>query len=132
MDVGDPSNFVRILEMFSNEKNDLKKSLSSVSITDEATAATLLKVFKQTNYLLDPHGAVAYTALQKYLANNPTKKGVILETAHPVKFYDVIEPIINERVPIPSAIDTQLKLEKKSFKMEVDTGKLREWLVGMA
>ena len=131
MDVGDPSNFVRILEMFVNENNDLKNSLSSVSITDEATAETLLNVFKQTNYLLEPHGAVAYTALQKYLANNPTEKGVILETAHPVKFYDVIEPIINKQVPIPAAIAAQLKLEKKSFKMEADGGKLREWLVGM-
>ncbi len=131
MDVGDPSNFVRILEMFGNENNDLKNSISSVSITDEATAKTLLNVFKQTNYLLDPHGAVAYTALQKYLANNPTEKGVILETAHPVKFYDVIEPITHEKVPIPAAIAAQLKLEKKSFKMEADGGKLREWLVRM-
>ena len=131
MDVGDPSNFVRILEMFSNENNALKNSLSSVSITDEATAETLLKVFKQNNYLLDPHGAVAYTALHLYLSNNPTEKGVILETAHPVKFYDVIEPITNERVPIPAAIAAQLKLEKKSFKMEADGRKLREWLVGM-
>ena len=131
MDVGDPSNFVRILKMFDNKNNDLKNSLSSVSITDEATAETLLKVFKQTNYLLDPHGAVAYTALQLYLTNNPTEKGVILETAHPVKFYDVIEPIINEQVTIPAAIAAQLKLEKKSFKMEAVGGKLREWLVGM-
>jgi threonine synthase len=117
MDVGDPSNFVRILKMFDNKNNDLKNSLSSVSITDEATAETLLKVFKQTNYLLDPHGAVAYTALQLYLTNNPTEKGIILETAHPVKFYDVIEPIINEQVTIPAAIAAQLKLEKKSFKV---------------
>ncbi len=131
MDVGDPSNFVRILKMFDNKNNDLKNSLSSVSITDEATAETLLKVFKQTNYLLDPHGAVAYTALQLYLTNNPTEKGVILETAHPVKFYDVIEPIINEQVTIPAAIAAQLKLEKKSFKMEAVGGKWREWVVGM-
>ena len=130
MDVGDPSNFERILEMFGNENNDLKNSLSSVSITDEATAETLLKIFEQTNYLLDPHGAVAYTALQKYLTNNPTEKGVILETAHSVKFYDVIEPITNEPVPIPPTIATQLKLEKKSFKMEADGGKLKEWLMG--
>ena len=90
----------------------------------------MLKVFKQNNYLLDPHGAVAYSALQTYLANNPTEKGVILETAHPVKFYDVIEPITKEPVPIPAAIATQLKLEKKSFKIEADGGKLKEWLMG--
>ena len=131
MDVGDPSNFVRILEMFGNENNSLSKSLSSVSITDEATGETLLNVFQQNNYLLDTHGAVAYTALQTYLSKNPTEKGVILETAHPVKFYDVIEPIIGETVPIPTAIAAQLKLEKKSLKMEADARKLKEWLVGM-
>ena len=131
MDVGDPSNFVRILEMFGNENNSLSKSLSSVSITDEVTAETLLKIFKQNHYLLDPHGAVAYTAMETYLTENPAEKGVILETAHPVKFYDVIEPITGESVSIPPAIAAQLKLEKKSFKMEVDGGKLREWLVGM-
>ena len=131
MDVGDPSNFVRILEMFGGEDNNLKNSLSSTSITDAETAATLLQVFKENKYLLDPHGAVAYNALQTYLATNPTEKGVILETAHPVKFYDVIEPIIGVEVPIPTAIAAQLKLEKKSFKMEADGGNLREWLVGM-
>ncbi len=131
MDVGDPSNFVRILEMFGVEDNNLKNSLSSTSITDAETAKTLLQVFKENNYLLDPHGAVAYNALQTYLSKNPTKKGVILETAHPVKFYDVIEPIIGEAVPIPTAIAAQLKQEKKSHKMEADGGKLKEWLVGM-
>jgi len=129
MDVGDPSNFVRILEIFNNENTDLKNVLSSTSITDAETAKTLLQIFKQNNYLLDPHGAVAYNALQTYLTKNPNEKGVILETAHPVKFYDVIEPIINEAVPIPNAIAEQLKLEKKSFKMEADGGKLRTWLL---
>ncbi len=131
MDVGDPSNFVRILEIFGGENNNLIEILSSTSISDAETAKTLLQVFKENNYLLDPHGAVAYNALQKYLAKNPTEKGVILETAHPVKFYDVIEPIIGETVPIPTSIVAQLKLEKKSFKMDADGRELREWLVGM-
>jgi len=129
MDVGDPSNFVRILEIFNNVNTDLKNVLSSTSITDAETAKTLLEVYKENNYLLDPHGAVAYNALQTYLTKNLNNKGVILETAHPVKFYDVIEPIINEAVPIPNAIAEQLKLEKKSFKMEADGGKLRTWLL---
>ncbi len=131
MDVGDPSNFVRILEMFNNENNDLKNMLSSTSITDAENAKTLLQVFKENNYLLDPHGAVAYNALQTYLIKNPNEKGVILETAHPVKFYDVIEPITNEAVPIPPAIAAQLKLEKKSLKMNADGRELREWLIAM-
>ncbi len=131
MDVSDPSNFVRILEMFNNENTNLKNRLSSTSITDTETKKTLLQVFKKHNYLLDPHGAVAYNALQTYLTKNPNEKGVILETAHPVKFYDVIEPITNEPVQIPAVIAAQLKLEKKSFKMEADTIRLKEWLTDL-
>ncbi len=131
MDVGDPSNFIRILEMFNEPQNELKNNLSTVSISDKATAETLLKILNENNYLLDPHGAVAYNALQTYFTINPNEKGVILETAHPVKFYDVIEPITKQAVPIPTVIAAQLKLEKKSFKMEADITMLREYLVGL-
>ena len=131
MDVGDPSNFVRILEMFKAVQNELKDYMSTASISDKTTAETLLQVFKENNYLLDPHGAVAYSALEDYLLQNNAGKGVILETAHPVKFYDVIEPITKEAVPIPAAIAEQLKLEKKSFKIDVDIKILREYLAGL-
>ena len=129
MDVGDPSNFVRILELFGNENNNLKNILSSTSITDAETAKTLLQVFKENNYLLDPHGAVAYNALQTYLITKPTNKGVILETAHPVKFYDVIEPITKQKVHIPLQIADQLKLKKESLKMDVDVEMLKGYLL---
>ena len=129
MDVGDPSNFVRILELFGNENNNLKNILSSTSITDAETAKTLLQVFKENNYLLDPHGAVAYNALQTYLITKPTNKGVILETAHPVKFYDVIEPITKQKVHIPLQIADQLKLKKESLKMDVDVEILKGYLL---
>ena len=129
MDVGDPSNFVRILELFGNENNNLKNILSSTSITDAETAKTLLQVFKENNYLLDPHGAVAYNALQTYLITKPTNKGVILETAHPVKFYDVIEPITKQKVHIPLQIADQLKLKKESLKMDIDVEMLKGYLL---
>ena len=129
MDVGDPSNFVRILELFGNENNNLKNILSSTSITDAETAKTLLQVFKENNYLLDPHGAVAYNALQTYLTTKPTNKGVILETAHPVKFYDVIEPITKQKVHIPLQIADQLKLKKESLKMDIDVEMLKGYLL---
>ena len=129
MDVGDPSNFVRILELFGNENSNLKNILSSTSITDAETAKTLLQVFKENNYLLDPHGAVAYNALQTYLITKPTSKGVILETAHPVKFYDVIEPITKQKVHIPLQIADQLKLKKESLKMDIDVEMLKGYLL---
>jgi threonine synthase len=129
MDVGDPSNFVRILELFHHRFKDLKNTLSSVSISDEETRQTIKEVYKKEKYLLDPHGAVAYRALQNYLKQNSSQKGYILETAHPVKFYDVVEPVINEKIPIPESVVEVLSKEKQSTFMEPDFENLKEFLL---
>ena len=128
MDVGNPSNFVRILQIFNQQITDLKNLVSATSISDEETRLTLKKVYKEFNYLLDPHGAVGYHALEKYLQEHPSQKGIVVETAHPVKFFDVVEPIIQEAVSIPEAISEQLKLAKKSVLMENNTEALRAFL----
>lgn len=130
MDVGDPSNFVRIMQLFQQEVAALKNKVSSVSVTDAITKETLLSVYKKYNYLCDPHGAVAYRALEDYLNAHPGDKGIFLETAHPVKFYDVVEPIINETVPVPESIQQQLQLEKKSIKIKAGAASLKEFLIG--
>jgi threonine synthase len=131
MDVGNPSNFVRILEIFHHQFSELKNMFSSISITDDETKDTVKKVYQDQHYLLDPHGAVGYLALQKYLQVHPNKKGIVLETAHPVKFYDVVEPVIGETVPIPSAIQEQLTLNKKSTLMKVDGEALKGFLLSL-
>ncbi|HTB53203.1 MAG TPA: threonine synthase [Ferruginibacter sp.] len=131
MDVGNPSNFVRILALFHNKFIDLKKVFSSVSISDEQTKATLQSVYQKTKYLLDPHGAVGYLALEDYQKTHRGQKGLVLETAHPVKFYDVVEPVIGEAVPIPAAIQEQLKLTKKSMVINADGALLKDFLLGM-
>ena len=129
MDVGDPSNFIRIMEMFHQQIDGLKKTLNGYTISDDETKATLISVFKEHNYLLDPHGAVAYTALQQYQTKHPGTKGVILETAHPVKFYDVIEPLINQTVPVPETVAAQIKKEKVSTKISANTNELKDFLL---
>lgn len=129
MDVGQPSNFVRIMELFQQQLGSLQKVLSGYSISDEATAQMIQQVYSDYGYLLDPHGAVAFGALQQYLQAHPTQKGMILETAHPVKFYDVIEPILHEKVPIPEAVKGILNKEKKSVKMGVDYEELKAFLM---
>lgn len=131
MDVGNPSNFIRILEIFHHQFAELKNTLSSTSITDAETKVTLQTVYKNEGYLLDPHGAVGYLALQRYLQNNPEEKGIVLETAHPVKFYDVVEPLIGEAVAIPALVQQQLALQKKSTKISADTELLKEFLLGL-
>ena len=123
MDVGNPSNFVRIWEMFNQDFEKLKSNLSSLSVSDEITAETLRNIYKQTGYLLDPHGAVAFYGLQNKLKDG--EKGIILETAHPIKFDSVAE-IIGEDVKVPREIESLFGKEKQNVKIEVDYEKVKE------
>ncbi|MDQ2721450.1 MAG: threonine synthase [Bacteroidota bacterium] len=129
MDVGDPSNFVRVLELFHHQFSDLKNLLSSYSVSDEQTRETIKEVFQKENYLADPHGAVGYFALQKYLQQHPNRKGIFLETAHPVKFYDVVEPVIQQNIPVPELLQPLMKKEKISIYMDASFANLREFLL---
>ena len=115
MDVGNPSNFVRLLELFENDFEKIKSKITSYRIIDETTKDTISEVYKNHNYLLDPHGAVAYTALRNYLEIHPTEKGIILETAHPLKFNNVVEPIIGKAIDIPESVKILLEKKKKSI-----------------
>ena len=136
MDVGDPSNFVRILEIFHKEFLSLKKVLTSYSITDQQTKDTLREVYTQHHYLPDPHGAVGYRALADYLAAQnaaqqatPAPKGIFLETAHPVKFYDTVEPIIGETIPLPASVQAILGKQKQSKKIDAQYSQLKDFLL---
>jgi len=128
MDVGNPSNFVRILEIFNRQLPSLKKVLSSYSITDEETIAAIKEVKANHDYLLDPHGAVGYVALQRYLKEHTNQKGYLLETAHPVKFNT--EEFTGQKVDVPSSIQHLLKKEQKSIRMKADEKELKSFLLG--
>ena len=117
MDVGNPSNFIRILEIFHHQFPDLLKNLSSYSITDEETMATIKEVYERSGYTLDPHGAVGYLSLKRFLEIHPGKKGIFLETAHPVKFPEAVEKATSTEINIPSSISALMKNEKNSIKM---------------
>jgi threonine synthase len=131
MDVGNPSNFVRILELFHQQFPQLKEKFSSVSITDEETKQTMKRVYDELHYTLDPHGAVGYLALERYLADvgDSPLKGIFLETAHPVKFYDVVEPVLNQAIPLPDAVKEIIDLPKKSTLMNVSFDELKVFLL---
>ena len=129
MDVGNPSNFVRILELFNHQYPAIKNILSGYSISDDDTKATLKEVYEKYQYLCDPHGAVAFNALQQYLSTHTGDKGIILETAHPVKFYDVVEPIIQQKVEIPEAIRGIMTKKKESILMTPSYNMLKEYLL---
>jgi threonine synthase len=129
MDVGDPSNFVRVLELFHHELEPLRTVMSSESISDEETRSTIREVYRLHRYLLDPHGAVGYLALNRYLQKNSGNAGFLLETAHPVKFYDTVEKVTGEPVPVPNAVKTLFNGKKSAVRMEVDYGRLKQFLL---
>ncbi len=128
MDVGAPSNFVRILEIFDNNFVDLKTKLESVSISDAATAATMREVYEKHNYILDPHGAVGYRALADHLDQHQAERGIVLETAHPMKF-DSVNEILGTQGQIPDSVTELFGKEKMSIKMGDDYDALREILI---
>jgi threonine synthase len=111
MDVGDPSNLVRLRELFGNKLDAMRNGIWAISISDEETAQTIAGVNDRLGYILDPHGAVGYAALRKYLNDNPGRNGIFLETAHPAKF-DSVEKIIGRPVPNPGCQDG-LRTERK-------------------
>lgn len=129
MDVGDPSNFVRILELFNNEFGTLKELISSYSISDAETRKTIIDIKNKYNYLLDPHGAVAYASVQRYLAENKNDKTIFLETAHPIKFYDVVEPLINEKLPVPESLNELMTRKKVSTRISTYYTEFKEFLL---
>ncbi len=129
MDVGNPSNFIRILQLFNQQFKELSNKFSSVSINDNLTEETIKKVYQQYNYILDPHGAVAFYALENYLQKNKQDKGYILETAHPIKFPDTVERNINKSLDYPFGIEELLVKEKKSIVINADFTSLKEWLL---
>ena len=114
MYVGNPSNFVRILEIFNHQFPELKSRLSAYTITDTETETAIRDIHEKYNYLADPHGAVGFLALERYLSNHPGQKGIFLETAHPVKFPDAVERITGQAVPLPSSVGSIMQQEKKS------------------
>ena len=118
MDVGNPSNFIRIQEMYDNDLNLFKKDFSSFSYTDAETLEALKSIYKTDGYIAEPHGAVGYLGLKNELKNHPNTIGIFLETAHPIKFLDVVEPALNIKLPIPTQIESVLHKEKVSVKIK--------------
>ena len=111
MDVGNPSNFIRIQELFDNNLSSLKKSFSSYSFSDDETKIMMKSIYDKFNYISEPHGAIGYLGLQKHgLETN--EFGVFLETAHPVKFLDIVEETLSVDVEIPNQIRQVMSKEK--------------------
>jgi len=115
MDVGAPSNFVRIEELHDHNFEKLKKNLSGYSYTNEETLDAISHLHKNHDYIADPHGAIGYLALKDYLASHEQIQGVFLETAHPIKFLPVMPKSITDKIDMPAQIEAILHRKKKSI-----------------
>jgi len=117
MDVGEPSNFVRILNLFNNDLNKVKESISGYVVDDARIRETIKEVNEKSDYILDPHGACGYTALANKVSNG--EQGVFLATAHPAKFPEVVEEQIEKEVDMPVAMEKFMT--KSKIKIEIDS-----------
>ena len=129
MDVGNPSNFVRIEAIYNNDFQYLKQHLSSYSFTDTQTINALKELYNEYNYVADPHGAVGYLGAKEYLKERPDSHVVFLETAHPTKFLDVVEATIQENVELPEQILKVMDKKKQSIKISTYE-ELKSFLLG--
>jgi threonine synthase len=118
MDVGNPSNFIRIQELYNNDLTEFEKDFSSYSFSDAETEITIKDIYSRTKYIAEPHGTVGYLGLKKEMQKQPNSIGVFLETAHPIKFLDIVEPLLDLQLPIPKQIESVLNKEKVSIKIK--------------
>ena len=127
MDVGDPSNFARILDLYGHSHEAICNDISGATYSDSQIADTLRTCLQQTGYQLDPHGACGYRALQEGLREGET--GIFLETAHPAKFKDTVESVIGAEVAIPDRLAAFMKGEKQSVEMSKDFDSFKAYLM---
>jgi threonine synthase len=130
MDVGVPSNLDRIQTLFHDDINLIKKDISSWSFSDDETKDCIQNIHNNFDYLIDPHTAIGVLGLNEYREKtNSRTKGIVLSTAHPGKFADVIEPIIGENIPLTDSLQIAMEKEKISIKMSKKFSDLKDYLL---
>ena len=127
MDVGDPSNFARVLDLYQESHEAICRDISGTTYTDEQIRETVKTTYQQTGYLLDPHGACGFRALKEGLKEGEV--GVFLETAHPAKFLETVEDIIADKVTIPAKLQEFMKGEKQSLPLSKEFADFKAYLL---
>ncbi|MBA4058343.1 MAG: threonine synthase, partial [Marivirga sp.] len=130
MDVGNPSNFVRMLELFKGNFEALSNEISGYAFTDEETAGAMRAVYARSKYTMDPHGAIGYLGLKKYMGEYKEEvTGVFLETAHPAKFKEVVEEALSQTIDIPPALEKFLSRQKKVIQSSTEFKSFKDFLI---
>lgn len=136
MDVGKPSNFARILHLYDHDHNQIRQQIWGRSFSDQETRQAIEQVYRKYDYLMDPHTAIGFLAVQQfgrsasgYFGEDSSAPKIILSTAHPAKFRDIIEPVIDEKVFIPERLQACFDKEKQSVSISNDYQVLKQWLL---
>ena len=135
MDVGNPSNFMRILELYENDVEKMSAEIWGTSVSDQITKQVIQNVYNKFGYVMDPHTAVGYEGLQRFrneyreFDNMP---GIVLSTAHPAKFRDIVEDILDCQIEVPERLAKVMHLEKKSILIEAEYRELEEFLLSLS
>ncbi len=129
MDVGDPSNFARMRELFGDSWVEMNDEITGYSFSDADTKKSIAEIYRKYHYLMDPHGAVGYAALKRYQAEKEPMPGVILATAHPVKFAEAVSQATGHQPAVPPALEMLLKKERKSIPLANDYDALKDFLL---
>ena len=127
MDVGDPSNFARILELYGRDHDAICQHISGASYSDAQIAETMRQCLSESGYILDPHGACGYRALQELL--QPNEIGIFLETAHPAKFKELVDKVLGIEIPVPDRLAAFMQSTKQSTPMSADFNDFRAFLL---
>lgn len=130
MDVGDPSNFARIYDLYGKDYEAIKADISGTTYSDAQIAETIREVYSSTGYVCDPHGACGYRALSEQLKKGDV--GVFLETAYPAKFKNTVDEILGLDIQIPDKLLAFMKGEKQSVPMSKDFADFKAYLMGHA
>ena len=132
MDVGNPSNFARILDLFGHSHDEICRTMDAYAYTDDELRQGIEKVYRKTGYLMDPHGAAAYLALQQYSPKEPGIPGIFLETAHPAKFSKTVEEVIGSEITIPEKLKNASAKEKVSIPLSTEYPDFKSFLTDTA
>ena len=129
MDVGNPSNFVRISEMYGHSHQDISRDMEGFVCTDDQIFATIKEVYQRYGYLLDPHGATGYRALKNHIDSHPSATGFFIETAHPAKFAETVEKVIDENIVLPPNMARFANRTKQTVALPATFDALKEFLL---
>lgn len=127
MDVGDPSNFARIIDLYNNSVDAIRKDISGARYNDDQINAAMKACYQETGYILDPHGACGYLALEDGLKSDEV--GIFLETAHPAKFLETVENSIGKKVAIPEKLQAFMKGTKQSIELSKEFSEFKKFLM---